>query len=67
MVEYYYKVSTTEYGDYYNIQYMVEVAHIFNHLIFSGHTDAEVVANLHLLVDKLNYFDYSHFTDQLIA
>ena len=66
MIEYYHKLFTNEDGDCYNIRQMAEAAQIFNPIFLSGHTDAEIVTKLHLLIDKLIYFGYKQFTERFI-
>ena len=66
MIEYYHKLFTIEDGDCYNIRQMAEAAQIFNPIFLSGHTDAEIVTKLHLLIDKLIYFGYKQFTERFI-
>ena len=45
---------------------MVKAAQIFNPFL-SGHTDAEIVNKLYLLVDRLTYVEHKHFTEESIA
>ena len=46
---------------------MDEATQLFNPIFLSGHTDAETVTKLHLLIDKLTYFGYKNFTDTFIT
>ena len=62
-VEYYHKLFSNEGGDCYNIRQMAEASQIFNPILLLGHTDAEVVTKLHLLIDKLTHFGYKRFTE----
>ena len=62
-VEFCHKLFNNEGSDCYNIRQMAEAAQIFNPIFLLGHTDADIVTQLHLLIDKLKSFGYKCFTE----
>jgi hypothetical protein len=45
---------------------MVKAAEIFNPMLLKGTSNTEIVTHLHILADKLNYFNYPQFMQDFI-